>query len=99
MTDMGPAFVSQYDRDAAAQQAALYADQVVQAASLEALMDEMRAQQQADYEARIKVARSHGVLLDYRETVFFGKPYAWVRYKGQRLRLLKLTQEGIVLPS
>jgi len=100
----GPAFVSQADRDAAdaqaehARQAASYLN-VVQDKTMDELIAEMQAQQQAEYDGRVEHARQGGDLVEYRESVLFGKPYAWVRYKGQRLRLLKLTQEGIVLPA
>lgn len=101
MSDLpGPAFVSDHDRDRArAEQAALYADQVVQAQSLDALVEEMRARQQAEYEGRVEVASRHGRLVVYNEFVFLGKPYAWVQYEGDRLRMLKLTQDGIVLSA
>lgn len=67
--------------------------------TIEDLLERQKREQQQAYDRRVEHARGQGTLLDYRETVLFGRAYAWVRYQGERLRLLPLAQEGITRPT
>lgn len=68
--------------------------------SIDQLIEQREREQQDAYDARVTHARGLGdVLQVYQETVLFGHAYAWVQYKGDRLRLLTLTEEGVTRPG
>lgn len=67
--------------------------------TMEELVAAAEREDQEQFERRVKRAKELGngePLVNYQETVMFGKPYAWVSWGRQRLRLLRLTEDGIV---
>lgn len=54
-----------------------------------------KAAQQDAYNKRLAHAKDQGEVWDYKETVLFGVPYAWVRYKDEPVKLLHLTEDGV----
>ena len=61
--------------------------------------DEAVYSPQKEYEHRVLVAMDQGHLVNYQERVHFGKPYAWVQWKGSVLRLLPLARNGVLRPD